>query len=123
MGWFNSRPSKSSPPQGHQGIPIVKFDASKVTESVRAEVRRGVDQIKGLERRDLDQVHNAALQCVSVGRDLHVFCVALMQVPIASMTQRKAAVMRHCSRRASRSITQYVELNHQTCKVPRADAF
>ena len=90
MDWFKRKSPKPSMPKEHHGIPTVKFDTARVTGPVRAEVLNCVNQIEGLKPSEFDHVHEAALQCVSGGGDLHVLTVALLNASIDDMTKRKA---------------------------------
>ncbi|MGB8364434.1 MAG: hypothetical protein ACLQUZ_02155 [Rhizomicrobium sp.] len=74
-------------------IPTVKFDASRVTDTVRAEIKRCVIDIEGPTESQRDAIYDAALRSVSAGRDLRTLCVALTELGIEGMTQRKASAI------------------------------
>lgn len=71
-------------------IPTVKFDSSKVTEAVRADIRKNVELIDGLDTKYFDQVYEAALRSVTDGRNLFLLANALMQIDIDGMTKGRA---------------------------------
>jgi hypothetical protein len=72
------------------GIPTVKFDASRVTETVKADLRKNIMLLEGVNRDHFDQVYDAALRSISAGRDLGLLCNVLMQINIDGMTKQRA---------------------------------
>jgi hypothetical protein len=88
-------------------IPTVKFDASQVTEDVKAEIRKSVAQIEDVDPSHFDRVYDAALRSVSAGRDLHILYEALMRTGADGITNRKAAdIARHINDRATSIINR-----------------
>ena len=71
-------------------IPTVKFDSLKVTEAVRADIRKNVELIEGIDPKHFDQVYEAALSSVTAGRNLFLLANALMQMNIDGMTKGRA---------------------------------
>jgi uncharacterized protein with gpF-like domain len=72
------------------GIPTVKFDASRVTETVKADLRKNIMLLEGINRDDFEQVYDAALRSISAGRDLSLLYNVLMQINIEGMTKQRA---------------------------------
>jgi uncharacterized protein with gpF-like domain len=72
------------------GIPTVKFDASQVTEAVKADLRKNIILLGDIDKNHFEQVYDAALRSISAGQDLHVLYSALMQMNINGMTKRRA---------------------------------
>ena len=72
------------------GIPTVKFDTSRVTETVKADLRKNVLLLEGIDRNHFEQVYDAALRSISAGRDLSLLCNLLMQMNIDGMTKQRA---------------------------------
>jgi hypothetical protein len=73
------------------GIPTVKFDVSRVTDTVKANIRENIALLEEIDREHLDQVYDAALRSISAGRDLSILYKALMQMNIDGMTKGRAA--------------------------------
>ncbi len=71
-------------------IPTVEFDSSNVTEAVRADIRKNVELIEGIDPKYFDQVYEAALSSVTAGRNLFLLANALMQMNIDVMTKGRA---------------------------------
>ena len=65
------------------GIPTVKFDASRVTETVKADIRRNVIALEEVGGTHVDQVYDAALRSISAGRDLSVLYNTLIEMNIS----------------------------------------
>jgi uncharacterized protein with gpF-like domain len=72
-------------------IPTVKFDASRVTDRVKSDIRKNIILLEEIDRNHFEQVYQAALRSISSGRDLSVLYNALMQMNIKGMTKRRAA--------------------------------
>jgi uncharacterized protein with gpF-like domain len=71
-------------------IPTVKFDSSRVNEAVKADIRKNILLLSDIDRKHLEQVYDAALRSISVGRDLHLLSEALMEMNIDGLTKRRA---------------------------------
>ena len=74
-------------PKAH-GIPTVKFDAAKVTEAVKADLRENIRSLKEIGGGDFDKIYEAALRSISAGRALHIVYQALMTID--GMHKRRA---------------------------------
>jgi len=72
-------------------IPRVSFDASRVNEAVRADLRKNILLLAEVEQHHFDRVYEAALRSITAGRDLSVLYSALMRMNIAGMTKRRAS--------------------------------
>jgi hypothetical protein len=74
-----------------EAMPTIKFDPSVVTKSVKADLRRNIELLDGLEKRRRKRVYELALRPI-VGRgNLHLFCTGLMDMHIEGMTTVRAA--------------------------------
>lgn len=73
------------------GIPTVKFDASRVTETVKADLRKNIMLLGEIDKNNFEQVYDAALRSISAGGDLQVLYNVLMQMNINGMTKQRAA--------------------------------
>jgi len=82
--------SQSSHP-ALQGMPSVRFDASTVSKSVKANLRKNIGLLDDIEKANAKQVYELALHSILVGRDLHSFCTGLMNMNIEGMTAGRAA--------------------------------
>lgn len=72
------------------GIPTVKFDASQVTEAVKADLKKNIMLLGEIDKNNFEQVYDAALRSICAGRDLHLLYNALIQMNINGMTKRRA---------------------------------
>jgi hypothetical protein len=83
---------KASGEQDHiRGIPTVKFDPLRVTETVKADVRNTILTLPEIDRNNFEQVYDATIGSISAGRDLHLLFDALMRLNIVGMTEVRAA--------------------------------
>ncbi len=74
-----------------EAMPTIKFDPSVVTKGVKADLRRNIELLEGLEKRRRKQVYELALRSI-VGRgDFYLFCNEMMDLHIDGMTRSKAA--------------------------------
>lgn len=73
------------------GISTVKFDASRITEAVKADLRKNIMALEDIDRNFFDHVYDAALRSISAGRDLSIIYNSLRQMNIDSMTKARAA--------------------------------
>jgi hypothetical protein len=83
------RKNKISSGPSH-GIPTVGFDASRITEPVKADIRRNIMLLEEVDESHFDQLYDAALRSISAGRDLSLLYNALVQMNIQGMTKRRA---------------------------------
>ena len=93
LGIFGRRASSAEIYPGR--IPTVSFDASRVSEAVKEDLRNNILLLEEVEERHFDQVYEAALRSITAGRDLSVFYNALMRMNIAGMTKRRASEIAH----------------------------
>jgi hypothetical protein len=70
------------------GIPTVRFDPSRVTETVKADLAKNVLDLGDLDKKDFEQVYDAALRSILAGGDLRLLYNTLMQ--LSGMTKRRA---------------------------------
>jgi hypothetical protein len=71
-----------------EAMPTVKFDPSRVTKRVKADLRRNIESLADLQRKHVPQIYEAALRSVLAGRDVYSLCTALMK--IEGMTRGRA---------------------------------
>lgn len=91
FGWGKKeREPKGQKDQGPHSyrIPTVKFDAAKVTEGVKADLRKNIKSLKEIGAGDFDKIYEAALRSISTGRALHIVYQALMTID--GMHKRRA---------------------------------
>lgn len=72
-----------------EATPTVKFDALTLSKSVKADLRRNIEQLDDLRKKRVPQIYEVALGSVSAGRDLNVLFLALMK--IEGMSKERAA--------------------------------
>ncbi|MEO7480875.1 MAG: hypothetical protein ABIT70_09715 [Sulfuriferula sp.] len=70
------------------GIPTVKFDPAKVTETVKADLRQNIKLLNEVGAGDFDMIYAAALRSISAGRALHILYQVLMTID--GMGKRRA---------------------------------
>ena len=70
-------------------IPTLKFDASRVTNAVKADIRKNILLLE-IDSRCVDRVYEAAIRSISAGRDLSVLQDTLMQLNVSGMTKQRA---------------------------------
>jgi len=71
-----------------EAMPTVKFDPSRVTKRVKADLRRNIESLADLQKKQIPQIYEAALHSVLAGRDMYSLCMALMR--IEGMTKGRA---------------------------------
>ena len=74
-----------------EAMPTIKFDPSVVTMSVKADLRRNVELLAGVEKKHVKQIYELALRSILGRRDFHSFCTEMMDMHIEGMTRSKAA--------------------------------
>jgi hypothetical protein len=74
-------------------LPTVRFDPARVTNEIKADLRKNVEATKEFERSHFDQVYEAALLSVSRGGDLAVLFNAIMALHLPGMTKKKAGAI------------------------------
>jgi len=70
-------------------IPTVSFNASHVTNAVKADIRRNILLLE-IHSEYADRVYDAAVRSVSAGRDLSLLYNTLIRLNISGMTKRRA---------------------------------
>jgi len=72
-------------------VPTVKFDASRVTDTVKADLRKNITLLLVEEDRTrFDRIYDAALRSISAGGDLAALYNVLLDLNINGMTKRRA---------------------------------
>jgi hypothetical protein len=74
-----------------EAMPTFKFDPSVVTKSVKADLRRNVELLAGVEKKHVKQIYELALRSIVGRRDFYSFCTEMMDMHIEGMTRSKAA--------------------------------
>jgi len=127
MSWLRNKLSKltqksesrreSSSEQNQKTMPTVKFDPATVSKQVKANLRKNIESLDEVGKKDFKQVYDAALRCVLAGGDLQVLTVALRKIEgmpvgraaeIARSLNRKAKAEIERERRASLGITHAI---------------
>ena len=103
MSWFRRILHRTHKPteakSGHsasvrhamESMPTIKFDSSLVTKSVKADLRRNVELLAGVEKKNVKRIYELALQSIVGRRDFYSFCTEMMDMHIEGMTRSKAA--------------------------------
>ncbi|HUD21379.1 MAG TPA: hypothetical protein VMQ60_00905 [Acidobacteriaceae bacterium] len=111
-------------------MPTVKFDPLSVSKNVKADLQRNIGLIDDIEKKDGQQIYEAALRSVLAGGDLHVLSAALMKIEgmpqgrpaeIARSLNNKATAIINRERQASLGITHAIWMypNAPCMKDPR----
>jgi hypothetical protein len=74
-----------------EAMPTIKFDPSVVTKNVKADLRRNVESLAGVEKKHVKQIYELALRSIVGRRDFHSFCTEMIDMHIPGMTRSKAA--------------------------------
>jgi uncharacterized protein with gpF-like domain len=83
-------------------MPTVKFDASRVTPEIEAEIRAVINETPEIPESERETVYQAALGGVRRGGDLHTISLALLAMPDVDLSKaRVGAICRYIDRRAS----------------------
>jgi hypothetical protein len=80
-------------------IPTIKFDVSRVTETVKADIKKNVMLLEEVDRNNFDQIYDAALRSISAGRDLSLLSSVLMKNGVTK--QRAAEIVIFLNNRAT----------------------
>jgi uncharacterized protein with gpF-like domain len=91
---------------GTDRISTVSFDASRVSEAIKADLRKSI-LLGEVEERHFDKIYEAALHSIAAGRDLSVLYSALMHMNISGMTKGRASeIARTLNDKATALMTQ-----------------
>lgn len=100
-------------------VSTVKFDQSRVTDAIEAEVRSTLQGVSEMGASKLAPAYNAALQSVRAGRDLKVLCDVLVNLgltrqrasEVAMLVNNQATSLMDRERQGSLGITEAVWLH------------
>ena len=131
VGWLSKLRDKA--PGKKPALPTVAFDASRVTDGIKADLWAKVQELEDLPNGQQEAVYEAALRSVSRGRDLHVLAKALTEIgvpsarasEIAFYLNNRATSMMNIDRMLSVGITEAKWLYSGApcyCKYPPTDA-
>lgn len=76
------------PETQNYGMPAVKFDSAKVTETIKADLRQNIKSLNEVGADDFDMIYDAAIRSISAGRALHILYQVL--ITIHGMSKRRA---------------------------------
>lgn len=113
-----------------QAMPTVRFDPLTVSKSVKANLRRHIEEIPDIGKDHIPEIYGAALRSILTGRDLHPLCVALLKIEglskgraaeISLLLNNKATTQINQERQASLGITHAIWMyaNAPCMKNPR----
>lgn len=83
----------------------IEFDPSTVSESVKANLRRNIELLGGIEKNHIPQIYEAALGSVLAGRNLHSLVVALVRIEGMS-EDRALEIARNLHNKATEQINR-----------------
>jgi uncharacterized protein with gpF-like domain len=90
FGW--GKKDHKTPPVGPEkpanSIPTVKFDPTRVTDAVLADLKQNIRALPEVGANDFETVYQAAFRAISVGGALNIIYAALMD--IEGMSKRRA---------------------------------
>lgn len=90
FGW-GKKDRKAPPPEPEKsvnGIPTVKFDPTRVTDAVLADLKENIRALPEVGANDFETVYQAAVRAISAGGALNIIYAALMD--IKGMPKRRA---------------------------------
>jgi len=91
---------------GHT-IPTVKFDPTRVTETVKIDLKSNIKKIREFDESSFEKIYEASLQSVSRGRDLGILTAAIIDLELPSMTkQRAGGIARSLNNKATALMTR-----------------
>lgn len=91
MRWWNDkkRDSRNRPNiQSTYALPTVKFDSSRISETIKVDLKRNIESLNEIDGTSFDMIYDAALQSICTGRALNILYDALMK--IKDMSKRRA---------------------------------
>lgn len=96
--WFTKR-NRRNGAASKSGVPTVKFDASRVSDTVRADLWESVRSLPDIPEGHQEALYAEALRSIEAGRALNILCDALilMDMPKSSA----AAIARFLNNRAT----------------------
>ena len=111
--WFAKGSNPDIAPSGPT-LPTVKFDASRVTEAVKADLWTSIQEFEDLPVGEEEAIYEAALRSISKGRALNILSDALIgvEVPkaraaeIAILLNNRATAMMAADRQLALGITE-----------------
>lgn len=71
-------------------IPTVKFDPTRVTDAVKADLKQNIRKIKEFDASHFDKIYEAALRSISRGGDLATLFNPITELNLPDMTKRRA---------------------------------
>ena len=86
------------------GIPTVKFDPKRVTEAVKADLRKNIQRLKDIDESHIDKIYDAALRSISRGRDLATLYNAIVELNLPTMTKQRASEISRSLNNKARAI-------------------
>ena len=100
LGLF--RPNHRESQQATHSIPTITFDSSRVTASVKADIRSTLKAAGDIPKAKLPGINKTAVASVEKGRDLGTLHRAIMSSSIDGMTERRSAeIASHVHNRAT----------------------
>jgi hypothetical protein len=72
-------------------MPTVRFDPSRVTDSVKADLMQNIKLLKDVEKPYHQRIYDAALRSISAGRDVGGLTQAIRDMGITGMTNNRSA--------------------------------
>ena len=73
---------RKNPKQGElpRRLPTVEFDPTRVTEAIKADLRKNISSLDEVGPANFDVIYEAAFRSISAGRALHILYQALMTI-------------------------------------------
>ena len=113
-----------------QAMPTIRFDPSTVSKSVKANLRRHIEELPEIGKDHIPEIYGAALRSILAGGDLHTLCVTLLRIEgvskgraaeISRLLNNKATAQINQERQASLGITHAIWMyaNAPCMKNPR----
>ena len=140
MSWLQrllgtDRPTPSPQPASSQGkprpkMPTVAFDSASASKSVRENVRKHIERLPEVGKKDRARIYDAAMLCILAGGDMKVLCDVLRSVedmptsrvvPLATWIERRAMAQITDERQRATGIKQAVWMHAGCCQKDWSD--
>lgn len=97
VGWFGTSTRR---------ISTVRFDASRVTQTVLADLKCNIREFREIGEKHFDAVYHLAVRAIKAGGDMEILCKGLIELDIAEVTYKEAALISRCLDFRSRELME-----------------
>ena len=80
FGYLKRPIENASTDDFHPQMPTVKFDKSKLTPAVKAQLKKDISSFSEIGKKHQSKILSISIEAVSRGRDMHHLCKGLMEI-------------------------------------------